>query len=51
MEPTYPNWARNITRYCLTVPVIGVSLFFVFVVMILSFQIQVNIIHQSDYFS
>ncbi|KAK0169080.1 hypothetical protein PV327_002826 [Microctonus hyperodae] len=40
LEPTYPNWARNAIRYCITVPVIAVSLFFVFIVMILSFQIQ-----------
>uniref|UniRef100_A0A0C9QA67 Anoctamin n=1 Tax=Fopius arisanus TaxID=64838 RepID=A0A0C9QA67_9HYME len=40
LEPTYPNWKRNAIRYCITVPVIAVSLFFVFIVMILSFQIQ-----------
>ncbi|XP_074094463.1 anoctamin 8 white walker isoform X2 [Cotesia typhae] len=40
LEPTYPNWKRNAIRYCITVPVIAVSLFFVFIVMILNFQIQ-----------
>ncbi|XP_066590008.1 anoctamin-10 isoform X2 [Prorops nasuta] len=40
LEPTYPRWRRNVFRYFVTVPVIAVCLLFVFIVMILSFQIQ-----------
>ncbi|KZC04885.1 Anoctamin-8 [Dufourea novaeangliae] len=40
LEPTYPRWKRNIFRYFVSVPIIAACLFFVFIVMILSFQIQ-----------
>ncbi|CAK9829083.1 Ano8 [Anthophora retusa] len=40
LEPTYPRWKRNMFRYFVSVPVIAACLFFVFIVMILSFQIQ-----------
>ncbi|KAK2578147.1 hypothetical protein KPH14_001345 [Odynerus spinipes] len=40
LEPTYPRWRRNVFRYFVSVPIIAICLFFVFVVMILSFQIQ-----------
>ncbi|XP_046821754.1 anoctamin-8 isoform X1 [Vespa crabro] len=40
LEPTYPRWRRNVFRYFVSVPIIAACLFFVFVVMILSFQIQ-----------
>ncbi|XP_017753331.1 PREDICTED: anoctamin-8 isoform X7 [Eufriesea mexicana] len=40
LEPTYPRWKRNIFRYFVSVPIIATCLFFVFIVMILSFQIQ-----------
>ncbi|XP_076622385.1 anoctamin 8 white walker isoform X3 [Colletes latitarsis] len=40
LEPTYPRWKRNMFRYFVTVPIIAACLFFVFIVMILSFQIQ-----------
>ncbi|XP_012340811.1 anoctamin-8 isoform X6 [Apis florea] len=40
LEPTYPRWKRNMFRYFVSVPIIAACLFFVFIVMILSFQIQ-----------
>ncbi|XP_012276230.1 anoctamin-8 isoform X2 [Orussus abietinus] len=40
LEPTYPRWKRNAFRYFVTIPIIAVCLLFVFIVMILSFQIQ-----------
>ncbi|KAJ8678448.1 hypothetical protein QAD02_014235, partial [Eretmocerus hayati] len=40
LEPTYPNWRRNVFRYLISLPIVAVCLFFVFVVMIISFQIQ-----------
>ncbi|KYN13438.1 Anoctamin-8 [Trachymyrmex cornetzi] len=40
MEPTYPRWRRNMFRYFVSVPIIAICLLFVFIVMILSFQIQ-----------
>ncbi|XP_011334900.1 anoctamin-8 isoform X2 [Ooceraea biroi] len=40
LEPTYPRWRRNMFRYFVSVPIIAVCLFFVFIVMILSLQIQ-----------
>lgn len=42
LEPTYPRWKRNMFRYFVSVPIIAACLFFVFIVMILSFQIQVR---------
>lgn len=42
LEPTYPRWKRNMFRYFVSVPIIAACLFFVFIVMILSFQIQVT---------
>lgn len=43
LEPTYPRWRRNMFRYFVSVPIIAICLLFVFIVMILSFQIQVRI--------
>ncbi|XP_060832808.1 anoctamin-8-like isoform X8 [Bombus pascuorum] len=40
LEPTYPRWKRNMFRYFVSVPIIAACLFFVFIVMILNFQIQ-----------
>ncbi|KAG7189856.1 hypothetical protein KM043_017506 [Ampulex compressa] len=40
LEPTYPRWRRNMFRYFVSVPIIAICLLFVFIVMILSFQIQ-----------
>ncbi|OXU19847.1 hypothetical protein TSAR_010383, partial [Trichomalopsis sarcophagae] len=40
LEPTYPRWKRNVFRYFVSVPIVAICLFFVFIVMILSFQIQ-----------
>ncbi|XP_076764027.1 anoctamin 8 white walker isoform X2 [Xylocopa sonorina] len=40
LEPTYPRWKRNMFRYFVSVPIIAACLFVVFIVMILSFQIQ-----------
>ncbi|XP_051172555.1 anoctamin-8 isoform X3 [Leptopilina boulardi] len=40
LEPNYPRWRRNVFRYFISVPIIAVCLFVVFIVMILSFQIQ-----------
>ncbi|XP_077271289.1 anoctamin 8 white walker isoform X2 [Temnothorax americanus] len=40
LEPTYPRWRRNMFRYLVSVPIIAICLLFVFIVMILSFQIQ-----------
>ncbi|XP_066152104.1 anoctamin-10 isoform X2 [Euwallacea fornicatus] len=40
LEPHHPVWKRHIYRYCVSVPVIAVSLFTVFVAMIISLQIQ-----------
>ncbi|KAG1709819.1 Anoctamin-8 [Nymphon striatum] len=41
LEPTYPTWKRNFLRYCVTVPVILMCLFIVFIVMFLIFELQV----------
>ncbi|XP_043472779.1 anoctamin-8 isoform X2 [Leptopilina heterotoma] len=40
LEPTYPRWKRNIFRYFISVPIVAICLFVVFIIMILSFQIQ-----------
>ncbi|CAG9766242.1 unnamed protein product [Ceutorhynchus assimilis] len=40
LEPNHPTWKRHIFRYCVSVPMIAVSLITVFVVMIISLQIQ-----------
>ncbi|KAF7995991.1 hypothetical protein HCN44_008746 [Aphidius gifuensis] len=40
LRHTYPNLARNAIRCCITLPTTAVFLFFVFIVMILSFRIQ-----------
>ncbi|XP_015598083.1 anoctamin-8 isoform X2 [Cephus cinctus] len=40
LEPTYPRWRRNVFRYFVSIPIIITCLLFVFIVMILSFQIQ-----------
>ncbi|XP_046621598.1 anoctamin-8 isoform X5 [Neodiprion virginianus] len=40
LEPTYPAWRRNVFRYLVSIPVIAVCLFLVFIVMIVSFQVQ-----------
>ncbi|XP_076268543.1 anoctamin 8 white walker isoform X3 [Rhynchophorus ferrugineus] len=40
LEPYHPVWKRHIFRYCISVPVIAISLLTVFVVMIISLQIQ-----------
>ncbi|XP_011503511.1 PREDICTED: anoctamin-8-like [Ceratosolen solmsi marchali] len=40
LEPIYPKWKRNMFRYFVSVPIVSICLFFVFIVMILSFQIQ-----------
>ncbi|XP_058790313.1 anoctamin-8 isoform X4 [Phymastichus coffea] len=40
LEPTYPRWKRNMFRYFVSVPIVAICLFFVFIVMIVSFQIQ-----------
>ncbi|XP_019755048.2 anoctamin-8 isoform X1 [Dendroctonus ponderosae] len=40
LEPYHPVWRRHIFRYCVSVPVIIVSLLTVFLVMIVSLQIQ-----------
>lgn len=36
----YPSWKRNAFRYCVTLPVILLSLVVVFLVMILVFEFQ-----------
>ena len=40
MEPHYPDWKRNVFRYTISMPVIILSLFIVFYVMLLIFQLQ-----------
>ncbi|XP_030764721.1 anoctamin-8 isoform X2 [Sitophilus oryzae] len=40
LEPHHPVWKRHLFRYCVSVPVIAVSLLTVFVVMIISLQVQ-----------
>lgn len=42
MEPDYPAWRRNLTRYLVTVPVVLCCLLVVFVVMLLILQLQVG---------
>ncbi|XP_060518982.1 anoctamin-8-like isoform X3 [Cylas formicarius] len=40
LEPFQPTWKRHVFRYCVSVPIIAVSLITVFLVMIISLQIQ-----------
>ncbi|KAL3287914.1 hypothetical protein HHI36_002370 [Cryptolaemus montrouzieri] len=40
LEPSHPSWKRHVFRYCVTIPVIILWLITVFVVMIVSLQIQ-----------
>lgn len=48
LEPTYPSWKRNVLRNFVSGPIIMTCLFLVFVVMILSFQIQVKTSQSSN---
>jgi hypothetical protein len=43
LEPTYPAWKRNMFRYLISVPVIFLCLLLVFIVMIVTLQLQVRI--------
>lgn len=43
LEPTYPVWKRNVFRYLVSVPVIGLCLACVFVVMLLNLKLQVSV--------
>ncbi|KAK4287830.1 hypothetical protein Pmani_039110, partial [Petrolisthes manimaculis] len=40
LEPEYPVWRRNLTRYLVTLPIIFASLLAVFMVMLLILQLQ-----------
>ncbi|KAK3856827.1 hypothetical protein Pcinc_036878, partial [Petrolisthes cinctipes] len=40
LEPEYPVWRRNLTRYLVTLPIIFASLLAVFIVMLLILQLQ-----------
>ncbi|KAJ8935020.1 hypothetical protein NQ314_013045 [Rhamnusium bicolor] len=40
LEPHHPPWKRHVFRYCVSVPIIAVCLSTVFLIMILSLQIQ-----------
>ncbi|CAH0383350.1 unnamed protein product [Bemisia tabaci] len=40
LEPFYPTWKRNLFRYLISAPIIGVCLIIVFIVMILNFKLQ-----------
>lgn len=42
LEPKYPSWKRNIFRYLVTVPVIGICISIVVGIMIISFKLQVS---------
>lgn len=42
LEPEYPAWRRNLTRYLITLPVVLGCLLVVFVVMLLILQLQVG---------
>lgn len=43
LEPTYPAWKRNMFRYFVSLPIIALCISLVFVIMIVSFIIQVHI--------
>jgi hypothetical protein len=43
LEPTYPAWKRSLFRYLVSVPVILLCLMIVFVVMIVTLQLQVRV--------
>lgn len=45
LEPYHPVWKRHIFRYSVSVPIIVVSLFTVFLVMIISLQIQFQFVN------
>lgn len=40
LEPTYPAWKRNMFRYLVSVPVIFLCLLLVFIIMIITLQLQ-----------
>ena len=40
LEPFYPSWKRNLFRYFISVPVIGICLSVVFYIMLLIFELQ-----------
>jgi anoctamin-8 len=42
LEATYPAWKRNVFRYFVSVPIIGLCLAVVFIVMFLILELQVR---------